>query len=147
MRTNNEQGFSITELVVVMSLFTIFTSFAVSNLRALDNPLQDSSSEMLGFFKQVRARAVSTTNAYIVEPAGDGHVVTRYAASCSSTTTTADPQLTVVLPESVALTDISWSVCFNSRGFADDNITVSLQDAYFDSKAVEVYLGGGARLL
>jgi hypothetical protein len=58
---------------------------------------------------------------------------------------TIDPELGLAL-DNAFLTDIGWSVCFNSRGFPDANIVIPVSDSYSGNASVEVLLGGAVRV-
>lgn len=142
----NCRGFTLFELLIVLAVFGVLIGMAALNLRPLNSPLQTGTSQIMGFFKQARAKAIATTSAYKVEPASATRLITKYASSCSALTMTTDTDLTLDLPAGVSLTATDWSVCFNSRGVADGNITVTLTDSKAKTRTVEVFLGGGVRI-
>ena len=141
----NDQGFSLLEVVVAISISAVLLGTVAMNYRGLLNPSQSGAATLAAFFKEARARAVSTTSAYRVHPVTPTQVIASYGASCSSTPTQ-DTRLILDLPQGVALTDISWSTCFHARGLADSNITVTLIDDHGDTHDVEVFLGGAVRI-
>ena len=143
---SNCRGFTLFELLIVLAVLGTLIGMAALNLRALDSPLQNGTSQLLGFLKQVRAKAIATTLVYKVEPSSTTQLITKYAESCSALTMTTDADLTLDLPKGVSLTSTTWSVCFNTRGLADNNITVTLMDSKGKTKTVEVFLGGGVRV-
>lgn len=145
-RARPVSGFTLLELLVVMMLGAIMTSIAINNLDALSNPAQGAAAQLTGFLKEVRAKAISQTVAYKVTASSNRRIVTRFASTCSATTTTNDPSLTLNLPNSAALTATDWEICFTSRGLATVNTTITLQDQYV-TKRVEVLLGGGVRTI
>jgi hypothetical protein len=49
------------------------------------------------------------------------------------------------LPAGVTLSSTDWSVCFNSRGTASDNVTLVLQHPDHASQTLEILLGGALR--
>ena len=55
--------------------------------------------------------------------------------------------MTIDLPANVALSDTSWSVCFNPRGLADSNVTITITYAGGGSQDIEVMLGGAVRIV
>lgn len=144
-RTSGVSAFTLLELLVSLMLAGILTSIALNNLSALANPAQGAAAELSGFLKEVRARAISQTVAYIVTPSSTRTIVTQFATNCSSATLTSDPSLTLTLPTSSSLTATNWSICFTSRGFATTNVVLALQD-HSVTKTVEVLLGGGVRI-
>ena len=79
----NDRGSSIIEMMLVAALITILLSSATSNLKVLNNPVLQGSQHLMGFFKQARARAMSTTRAYLVYPSSTSTVIAGYANSCA----------------------------------------------------------------
>lgn len=143
----SESGFSLTELVATMAMMAIIMALMVPNWRVLDDPLQNSTEQTIGFLKKVKARAVSTTSAYVVEANGPFQITTSFANACSdpSGDFQSDNQLELEMDRGVEMSDTSWNVCFSSRGLADQNIIVPLRDQDGDTRAVEVFLGGAVR--
>ena len=141
----DQSGFSFLESLSVLALVSIVSLIAVSNVNKMDDPLTSATAEMQSFIKRVRARAISTTSAYIIIPSNTGSIITKYSDSCSSSTLTDDPQLQMDLPRSTALSDITWSVCFNSRGLSDSNISILLGDTDGRTRTLEIFLGGAVR--
>ncbi len=140
-----EQGFSLLELIVAIAISTFLLGTAALHYRDLLNPSQSGAAALGAFFKEARARAVSTTSAYRVQPANPTQVIVYSGSNCSSTPTQ-DTRLILDLPQYVSLTDISWSTCFQPRGLATDNITATLIDDKGDTHSVEVFLGGAVRI-
>lgn len=132
-------------MLVTLGLFGVLTLIAVQQLKDLDVAIVNASAELQGFFKQVRARAISTTSAYTVTPISSTEISTSYSTSCTSETTTADPQMVVELPLGAYLRSTDWSICYSPRGLPDDNIQIEVYDDDGVTKTVEVYLGGAVR--
>jgi prepilin-type N-terminal cleavage/methylation domain-containing protein len=145
MRTN-ENAFTLIELVVTLSLISIFIGLAVANLPQMINPAQTGAVELSSFLKKARARAVSTTSAVFVTAADTGLVEGRSARNCDSGPGIEDNKLALILPENVSITDLGWSICFDARGFASVDETIPLEDIYDGEQSVEVYLGGAVRV-
>ncbi|NLF25021.1 MAG: hypothetical protein GX589_05105 [Deltaproteobacteria bacterium] len=141
----NDTAFTVIELLAVLGLMVAVSAIAVSQLQQLNDPLEDSTAELVSFFKQVRARAISTTSAYTVVPLSSSEVVTHYSATCGDEDTTDDSRLTLDLPTGVRLSDTDWSVCYNSRGLPDDNVLIELSAAGGRGRFVEVFLGGAVK--
>ncbi len=137
---------SLLELVIALLILSILMGSAVSNLAQIKNPLKDGVSETLGFVKQVRARALSTTSAYTLFAVSSTQIGTRYAAACDSATTTPDGSLMLQLPTDVSLPDTDWTICFSGRGLAQGAGSFSLRDTHGDSETLEVFLGGAVRI-
>ena len=144
---HDQKGFSTLELMVVLFMSSILLSLAVSSLSELNDPLRNGTAQLHGFFKQVRTRAVSTTSAYIVEPVSPGKVVTKYGTSCSDPSPTTESLLILELPKTVSLTSTTWSVCFTSRGLADQSLNVGIQDTEGSGETIEIFMGGAVRVL
>jgi prepilin-type N-terminal cleavage/methylation domain-containing protein len=144
----NCQGFTIVELLLVTAIAGILMGMGVLTLQSMNSPLHNGSAQLLGFFKQARAKAMATTAAYWVQPSSPTKIMTKFANNCSvdPATATADPQLVLDLPKGVNLTNTSWSLCFSSRGLAASSLTVTLQDVKNKSKSIEVFLGGAMRI-
>lgn len=140
----SESGYSLLEMMLVLVLVSVLLSSTVSNLKELNRPLQNGTAQTVAFLKRVKARAVSSTSAYIVTPASANELITAVAVNCSTTTRTLDPDVSLTLPDGVSLTDTDWSLCFNSRGLAEENTVISLQDVN-NIRSLQVYLGGGVR--
>lgn len=143
---SSEIGNSIIELLVVMFLIAVLSKSAISNLAVVKNPLQDGTTQVLGLLKEVRAKSISTTSAYTLSADSSTRLSAEYANTCEATSWTADNKLQLDLPTGVHLTDTSWSVCFTSRGLANDSPTISLENSQGESKIVEVFLGGAVRI-
>lgn len=140
---SSEGGYTILELLVAFAITTILATTAFSNLRSLERPLVNGTAEVVSFTKQARAKAMSTTFAYKVQPSSNRTLVTLRGNTCA-TATIADPSLTLNLPQTVTFSDATWSICFNPRGLADTSQTFNLTDSS-RTKTIEVFLGGGVR--
>jgi len=148
MRINRgERGFSLLEMLATLSLMGVLSAIAVSNIKELDDPLKNATAEAIGFMKQVRARAISTTSAYEIYPTSTTSIVTRYSNACSDAVgdKTADPKVVLGLPDGAFLSDTNWSICFSSRGFPDGNIQIVMEDNDGEDRTVEIYLGGAVK--
>lgn len=133
-------------MLVTLSIASILTGIALVALKELDDPLKNGSSELVGFLKQARARAISTTSAYWIYPTSNRRVRTKYANKCSDTTQTVDDALILDLPTGATLPSLTWSICYNARGLPVSNVQVQIQDNDGRSKIVEVYLGGAVQV-
>lgn len=140
---HSEAGFTLLDVVVSIGLIAVLSTLAVTQLKELDNPVKNASSGIIGYFKQVRARAISTTSAYSVSATSSGRIEAVYGKSCE-TTVTPDPKLILDLPTGAAISDISWSICFNGRGLPDSNIQITVSGES-ETRTLEVFLGGGVK--
>ena len=59
----DQKGFTLLELVFTCFMVATLMGSVIPSLSALKNPLNNDISSTLGFIKQVRARAISTTSA------------------------------------------------------------------------------------
>jgi len=141
-----ERGFTMVEVLVVFALTAIMMGIAVSNLKELNSSSRDAASEIVAFLKEIRAKAISTTRAYTVSASGNDTLVARYASVCSDASPTLDSSARLELPAGTHLTNTAWTICFTSRGLADDAITIPVEDAQSRAETVEIVLGGAARI-
>jgi len=140
----NNRGFTILELLVVLGLIGILTLVAATNLKPLENPVYSSTHNLAAFFKQARARAVSTTSAYEVRPTSTNRIAAFYGQNCSSIEEI-ESQMVLDIPSRVSLLNTDWSVCFTARGLSSNNIEVEITDGEI-TRSVEILLGGMARI-
>lgn len=140
-------GVSLVELLAVMAILGVIVGTAGLYLKPMEAPLNTGAEGLDALFRQARARGMATTSAYRVSPEGPGRIRAEYAESCLGTTWTTDPRVALELPEQVSLADLTWSVCFSSRGIADTNEVVTLTHPDFGTARVEVMLGGTTRIL
>lgn len=142
----HNSGFSLLEVLVSMTLLGLLTGMAISNLKDLDDPLQDGASQVLGYIKQVRAQAISSTQAYFIQASSTTQITSSFGIDCQDPSPVLDDRLFIDLPTGVQMTNTSWTFCFSTRGLADSNILIPLQDQGGSMKVVEVLLGGAARV-
>lgn len=140
-----EAGITILELIVVFAMIALLFGIAAPNLAELDRPLEDGSAALRGFVKQTRAKAIASTSAYTITPTSASRIETQVSTTCGGTQT-AEPKLFLELPKGVGMLSTSWSLCFSSRGFANNNVQVTLQDDELSTKVIEVFLGGAVEL-
>jgi len=142
-----QAAFTILEMLVAVVFLGIMLGIAVSNLRVQADPLSIATTNLEGFLKQMRARAISSTLAYTINPTSSGYLQTRYSSKCSDTTKTVDSKYFLKLPTTVTFGATTWSFCYSSRGFPDANIQVTLRNTTANSQILEIMLGGAVRLL
>ena len=140
-----ECGFSLLELLAVLSTAGVLTLMASAGLNDMVDPLRNASAELQGYFKQVRARAIATTSSYTVVPSGTGTVTATFSDSCSSSDQTADGRLLLNLPSGARFSATDWSVCYTARGLPLENLQIELADNDGESRTLEIYLGGAVR--
>ena len=141
------QGFTLTELLIVLGIFGIVMGIAAMNLRPLSGDVQAAANEVAGTFKQARARAMATTSAHRVVPNAAGDTLTvQSAPRCDSASWTTNDRLTRTLREGVKLNRSNWLVCFDSRGLAENGPTFDLSGKDGKTITVRVFLGGTVEL-
>ncbi len=140
-----ERGFSILELLTVLSVMGVLSGIAAFGFRELERPANNAATLLASTFKQARARALSSTTPFTVTASSSTHVIVTYGTSCSAGQTT-DTTLDLELPRGAYMNDTAWSVCFNTRGLADTSLSIGVSDGG-ESKQVEVVLGGATRVL
>ena len=143
----SQLGMTLLEVLVALGLATIMSGIAVANLRQLNSESKNASAYMTSFIKQVRARAIASTLAYRIRPTSANYLISESSTTCSGTIWSADSRNRLSLPLSTRLLDTSWDICFNSRGFPDGNLEISLREANGATDKVEVMLGGATRTL
>jgi hypothetical protein len=119
---------------------------ALSGIQSLERPLPTAASQLSGFFKQVRAKAIATTSAYTITAVTSTQVIASYSSSCDSISPTQDSKLLYNFPSKVALIGGGWSLCFNPRGLANNNAQIYIQDDDHNYRRIEVFLGGAIRV-
>lgn len=144
---SRSSGFTLAEMLVAIAIVGIAAGTAALYLKPMETSTRDGASQVEGFFKQIRFKAMATTSAYRALPGSSTQLRAETAASCASTTWISDPALTMDLPTRVSLGSTGWSLCFNSRGISSQNLTVSVQQTGRPTRSVEVLLGGTARLV
>ncbi|RIL06985.1 MAG: hypothetical protein DCC75_10380, partial [Proteobacteria bacterium] len=83
---------------------------------------------------------------YFLQPSSSSRLITLYGDNCADPSPTTDTGFLLNLPSGAYLTDTTWSICFNSRGFPDANIELGLQDQGGEQKTIEILLGGAVRV-
>jgi prepilin-type N-terminal cleavage/methylation domain-containing protein len=144
---HGQRGFTISELTVVVAIMGLSLAIGSLYLEPMETPLQSGATQMEGFFRQSRLRAMATTSAYRVTPSDSSNLAVEYARTCSDTSWTAAGDMSLELPSDVTMSDTSWSVCFSSRGISLNNVIVTLSHSTYGSIRVEVLLGGTTRIL
>lgn len=143
----NRSGYSLLELLVVLGLISILTGFATAKLTKQNGDLDNAASQTAGFIRQVRARAISTTKAYLVEKADSNHLVAKQSSSCADDLSvfTVDSYVSLEVHRSVQITSLD-QLCVTPRGLLDEPSTVSL--AYKDAshaQSIEIGMAGSMR--
>lgn len=142
----NNRGFTIIELLVVLAIISIMVATAVSNLKVIENPLNNASSASLTFLQLARAKAISQTKYCKVYPSTTTKLVTAFGSSCDAATAV-DNSLSLNYSSGTRLADTTWSVCFTPRGFSKTNETFVINDNSTGTATIEVALGGASRII
>ena len=140
------RGFSLLELVVALGLSAALMGISILNFRNLDDQSENGALLLASFFKQIRARAISTTSAYIIEPESETRVVAYYGVNCSSSDLETEGSFALELPTGSELSSTEWSVCFTSRGLTSSSDEIEIVNLNGGSQTIEVYLGGAVRV-
>jgi prepilin-type N-terminal cleavage/methylation domain-containing protein len=143
----SDTGVTLVELIVVMAILAVAIGIAVVNLEPLESPLMTGTSLVESFLTQARVSAMATTSAYRVVPSDTSSLLTETAESCTAGTWTAQPSLTMVLPQDVTMADTAWTACYTPRGLSRDNVLITLEHPSYGSRQVEVLIGGTTRVL
>lgn len=144
---NRELGFSIIELMTVLMIISLSVSSVFSNIKIIERPLHSGTQLTMGFFRQVKAKAISTTSYYVIYPAGPTRLATRSGANCelARLSVIENTTLTLHLPNTVTLANTAWDLCYSSRGFLDNSIAISLNDQEGKTRTLETFVGGAIR--
>jgi hypothetical protein len=135
------------ELLVVVAIIGLAAGASVLYFKPLEAPVRTAGELIEGLVRQTRARAMSATTAHRLRPFSANRLVVEHARTCTSEAWTLDPRADLPLPRDVELTPTDWSVCFNSRGVTDSNVVLTLGHPRFESRRLEILLGGAVRWL
>ncbi len=137
-----DAGATLVELLVVVGLLAVAVAIVVVSFEAMATPLRSGGEMVRGALRQTRARAIATTTPHRLRPVSSTTLVVESAGSCSAGPWTLEPRSELVLPHGVSLADTAWSVCYGSRGVAEQSRTITLAHADGESRQLEVLLGG-----
>lgn len=142
------RGFSLLEMVIVLTLIGLITAIGASNFRGFSNDLNNGVSEFSGYVSQVRARAMNTTSAYRIRVISSTELRAETARSCSASDDDweEDTRLTLRLRDRVELTvddaGDDFLTCFSARGIGSASPTVTLRDNDGNERILDLFLGG-----
>jgi prepilin-type N-terminal cleavage/methylation domain-containing protein len=142
----NSKGFTLMEVVIATALFGILCAVSIMNLNVFSSSSKNSANELNSFLKRARAKAVATTQSYMIQPSSTSQITSKYAKNCSATTWTDDSSLSLKFPKGATLSGTAWSLCFNSRGMSESSTSIVINNTT-GSKTVQVMLGGASRVL
>lgn len=146
------QGFSILELLVVMAVAGIVMGIAALNLKPLQGDLQNSTSNLAGHMKKVRARAMASTSAYHIVYVSPSELRAEVSAKCSDHKSTWQdaPRFGFTLEDPIVLVNNlnegDEMVCFSSRGLGNASPTFTLRDDKGKKRQIELYRGGAVEV-
>lgn len=146
-RNNRTLGITLLEVMITLGIVGILSGIGISNLRQLNTESQNASAYITSFIKQVRARAIAATLAYRIRPTTSSYLIAESASNCSAATWNLDSRNQLLLPAGTSLSDTSWDICFNSRGFPDGNLEIQVRENNGMTRTVEIMLGGATRSL
>lgn len=153
---SDEAGFTLFELLVTLFFIAIIAGGATFQARNLSDPIQNQTAITLGFIKQVRARAISSTSAYLIYPTSSTHLAVARGTACPATmpanpsslvpsSFTADT-LNVNLTEKVTFVSTTWGACVTQRGLFTGAASVQLIDPDGKTKTITIFLGGATKV-
>jgi prepilin-type N-terminal cleavage/methylation domain-containing protein len=156
---SSRTGFTLAEVMVTVAVLGIMTAIAAPTIRFGSNPLKDTSNRIAGNLKLLRAKAMSQTSAYRLQAVpgiapGTVALEMKRATLCSDTVWTADPTFVTedtLLDRQVQISQVtlnsqlkpidSWSICYNGRGLATQNLVLTLRDDR-SGQTITVFPGG-----
>lgn len=142
-------GFTIIELLVIISIIGILASIAALNVRPLHNEARAAANDFAGSVKQARGRAMVTTSAYRLVYVAPDRVAVEWRRTCGgSDTWTPEARFDLELRDGTTVDGVADGtelLCFNSRGFTDQSPTVTFRDSQGRTASIEVFAGGGVR--
>jgi prepilin-type N-terminal cleavage/methylation domain-containing protein len=162
-------GFTLAETLVTIVVLGILTAIAAPTIQFGNNPLKDTSANIAGNFRLLRAKAVSQTSAYrmrSVKTATGLRLAVEFADSCSSPSTAWRPDpgfasedaldtstsphsqrngvtIAQVLIDAAPTPVDDWSLCYNSRGLTNLTLDLTLKDNKNAQRKITVFRGGG----
>ncbi|MGB7416692.1 MAG: type II secretion system protein [Thermosynechococcaceae cyanobacterium] len=154
-RKYSDQGFSLIEIIAVTTIVGVLAAMSAPSIQFGSQPLTDTNSRITANLKLIRAKAMAQTSAYRIRPISANQLVIERAQNCSATadwsrdpgfadedlTLDNDVEILTVTENSLTALTTAWSLCYDSRGMADKNLTLTLSDGD-DQNVIEVFPGG-----
>ena len=152
----NDEGYTLFELLVTLGFIAILAGSATFQARSLSDPIQNETAITLSFIKQIRARAVASTSAYLLYPTSATHLAVARGTACPTAmpanpstlvpgTFTADV-LNINLGEKVRFVSTTWGACVTQRGLFTGQSNVQLIDPDGKTKTITIFLGGATKV-
>jgi type IV fimbrial biogenesis protein FimT len=162
-RTGSMRGFSLAETLVALAIAGVLATIMLPTFNLATNPLTDSSNRFSSIFSLARAKAMSKTSAYRIRPTSTTQFIVEFSNICTADPSTWKPDGSFVSDELKFDSDVQlsaatennasrapgsgWSLCFNSRGIADKNLVVTLQNTKNSKqRPIEVFPGGSVQV-
>lgn len=132
---HNERGFTLIEMIVVLSIVGILGGIAAPSLLSLNKPLREGSSQFQSQLSSIRTKAISSNKAYRIRPRFGSFAeytngianrfVVEYAENCSVAEN--DPAVPVTPPrwQSASQFDLDLST---QVGINNNTITIATPD-------------------
>lgn len=144
----SRRGYTLLELLVVMSVVGILTGIAAINVTNLRQPADEAARSLSSTLGFSRARAIATTSAVRVQRAAGTRTYRVASAPSCAAASAAWTELTAqayTLPADVTTSGAAaWTVCFSSRGVVDGAAApaVTFTDRRARTRSLQVYAGG-----
>jgi prepilin-type N-terminal cleavage/methylation domain-containing protein len=146
--SDKEAGFTLLELIVVMGIMSLIYFGMFASFKALERPLSSGGELTIGFFRLIRASAISRTQSIVIYPATPTQLRAKLGNNCTEarTNNAIDNSLRLQLPTGVRLQSTTWDSCYTSRGFMDTSIEFFIRDNDGKQLKISTFLGGTANL-
>ena len=140
-------GASLVELLVVLAILAAALGITALYFKPMEAPVQVGGELTDALLRQARARSISHTSVHRIRPIDVDSLIVESSSKCSSGAWSLEDDMTVDLPQGVTVAGTAWSVCFDSRGIASENVVVTFDHPEFASRQLEVLRGGTTRWL
>jgi prepilin-type N-terminal cleavage/methylation domain-containing protein len=167
-----EKGFTLAETLVAITILGVLTAIAAPNIMPVgSNSLKDTTNNIAGNIKLIRAKAMSQTSAFRMRPEVNANGVSltvEFAATCTDPaadwrtdpsfvqedTQLDDPNVTpqrkgVQIDEfiinNVVQAGNNWNICYNSRGLTAQaqSLELKLKNTNGVKRSIKIFPGGG----
>jgi prepilin-type N-terminal cleavage/methylation domain-containing protein len=167
-----QTGFTLAETLVTITILGVLTAIAAPNVIPLgNNPLRDTTNNIVGHLKLSRAKAMSQTSAFRLRPVVNTNgvsLVVQHAPMCTDPdpnwrtdpsfaqedTQLDDPNITpqrkgVQIDQfsvnGVVQSGYNWNICYNSRGLTAQaqSLVLTLRNTQGARQSISIFPGGG----